>query len=257
LRRRLHAWLARHGVSSGEAGSVVLAVSEACNNAIEHAYRDNGAGPIRVSVSGAEPGTLRVVVEDEGAWRDPVPSNERGRGIVLMERLMHSADVQTGLHGTRVALERRVQVANEDAAPEYASTGPGQPVSVDYSTLVQSGPPNPAVSEAPFELRSSRTGDVVVVTVSGEIDLATAPEVARALESGDDASRVVVDLSEVTFLDSSALNALVHGQRELARQNVAFRVVSPADRAVRNVFDITHLTQPLSVVDSLDEALRS
>ena len=114
----------------------------------------------------------------------------------------------------------------------------------------------PAVSDTPFELRSSRVGDAVILTIVGEIDMETAPEVARAIDGGHDgAQRVVVDLTEVTFLDSSALNALVHSQRDLAEHDIAFRIVSPSDHAVRNVFDITHLTRPLSVVESLGDAL--
>jgi anti-sigma B factor antagonist len=112
------------------------------------------------------------------------------------------------------------------------------------------------VSDTPFDLRSSRVGDAVVVAIVGEIDMATAPEVAQAIDGGPDgARRVVVDLTEVTFLDSSALNAFVHAQRDLAERDVAFRIVSPSDLALRSVFEITHLTGPLSVVDSLDEAL--
>jgi anti-anti-sigma factor len=96
----------------------------------------------------------------------------------------------------------------------------------------------------------------VIVTVAGEIDMATAPELAQAFDAVSDAAdRVVVDLAGVTFLDSSALNALVHGQRTLAEREVAFRVVSPADQAVRKVFEITQLAGPLGVVESLADAL--
>jgi anti-anti-sigma factor len=112
------------------------------------------------------------------------------------------------------------------------------------------------VSDAPFQLRSSRVGDALVVAIVGEIDMATAPEVTREISGGHDgARRVIVDLSKVTFLDSSALNAFVHSQRSLAEDDIGFRIVSPSDQAVRSVFEITHLTAPLSVVDSLDEAL--
>jgi anti-anti-sigma factor len=112
------------------------------------------------------------------------------------------------------------------------------------------------MTNTPFELRSTRIGDAAIVTIVGEIDMATAPEVSSAIDSGyRDAGRVVVDLSEVTFLDSSALNAFVQSQQDLALRDVAFRIVSPADQAVRNVFEITRLTEPLSVVGSLDEAL--
>jgi anti-anti-sigma factor len=111
------------------------------------------------------------------------------------------------------------------------------------------------MTDTPFELRSTRIGDAVVVAIDGEIDMANAPEVSAAINGGLGVSRVVIDLSEVTFLDSSALNAFVQAQQELAQHNVEFRIVSPADQAVRNVFEITRLTEPLSVVDSLDEAL--
>jgi anti-anti-sigma factor len=112
------------------------------------------------------------------------------------------------------------------------------------------------MTDTPFELRSTRVGDAVVVAIVGEIDMATAPEVTRAIEAGfRGVARVIVDLSDVTFLDSSALNAFVQSQQELAQHDVAFRIVSPADHAVRNVFEITRLTEPLSVVDSLEQAL--
>ena len=123
MRRRLRAWLAHRSVDSDEAAGVVLAVSEACNNAIEHAYRDNGGGPVKVSSGAAEGGVLRILVEDHGTWRDDAPSDDRGRGIKLMEQLMHSTDIQTGLHGTRVTLERRVRV-EPSPGPEPCTRAP-------------------------------------------------------------------------------------------------------------------------------------
>jgi anti-sigma regulatory factor (Ser/Thr protein kinase)/GAF domain-containing protein len=123
MRLRLGAWLAKRGIDSGQAHDLVLAVSEACNNAIEHAYRDNGDGPVKVSLVRAEGGTLRIVVEDHGTWKDDPPSTDRGRGIELMEHLMHSTDIQTGLNGTRVTLEWRFPVESS-VEPEYAPATP-------------------------------------------------------------------------------------------------------------------------------------
>ena len=114
------------------------------------------------------------------------------------------------------------------------------------------------MNEPTFELRALQLNETLVVEVVGEADMATAPELAQALDAAavnDSVRRVVVDLTGVTFLDSSALNALVHGQRGLAAREIAFRVVSPADQVVRRVFEITQLVGPLSVVDSLDDAL--
>jgi anti-anti-sigma factor len=109
-----------------------------------------------------------------------------------------------------------------------------------------------------FGVDLSLRGKRLVASVAGEIDLATAPALVEAIESGlskDRLTRVVVDLSEVAFLDSSGLNALVTLEKELGERGVELRLVSPADRVVRQVFEITCLTEILHVVESLDEAL--
>ncbi len=86
--------------------------------------------------------------------------------------------------------------------------------------------------------------------------MATAPGLTQAIGATPDATeRVVVDLSEVSFLDSSGLNALVRGQRGLAKREVGFRIVSPADQVVRRVFEITQLEAQLGVVETLADAL--
>jgi anti-anti-sigma factor len=106
-----------------------------------------------------------------------------------------------------------------------------------------------------FELHATILNEKLVLEVLGDVDMATAPELEASIISVDDSvRRVIVDLTEVTFLDSSALNALVRSQRELAQRDVVFRVVSPADQAIRRVFEITQLTGPLGVVDSRAEA---
>jgi anti-sigma regulatory factor (Ser/Thr protein kinase) len=119
LRRRLRMWLGRHGVVGDELAEVVLAVSEACNNAIEHAYTDR-EGTLRVRIV-ADGRLLRIVVEDQGRWRDARPGDERGRGILLMRNLMHSAKIETGPAGTQVRLERRRGGRGSDS--ELAPTG--------------------------------------------------------------------------------------------------------------------------------------
>ncbi len=125
MRRRLDAWLVGRGLEHDDVVDVVLAVSEACNNAIEHAYRDNGSGPVDITVT-KDVETLRVVVEDRGVWREQTRSDERGRGLMLIEQLMDAMNVETGLHGTRIAFERRV--------------GKARPLGEDYASATQSTP---------------------------------------------------------------------------------------------------------------------
>jgi anti-sigma B factor antagonist len=88
------------------------------------------------------------------------------------------------------------------------------------------------------------------VEVVGEVDMTTAPELSQAIErTPDGTDLVVIDLSEVSFLDSTGLNALVQGRRTLAERDVALTVVVPPEGAIRRVFEITRLTEPLTVID--------
>ena len=96
----------------------------------------------------------------------------------------------------------------------------------------------------------------VVLTVSGELDVAASPgfseklnEVIR-LKPGD----VVVDLSRVSFVDSTGLAVLLNALRRLTRARRRMAVVIGAG-AVRRAFDITRLHWTFDVFDDVDEAL--
>jgi anti-sigma B factor antagonist len=103
----------------------------------------------------------------------------------------------------------------------------------------------------PFAVRSTSTGSTQLVEVVGEVDMTTASELSQAIErTPDGTDLVVIDLSDVSFLDSSGLNALVQGRRTLAERDVAMTVVVPPESAIRRVFEITHLTEPLTVIDA-------
>ncbi|HEY7346244.1 MAG TPA: SpoIIE family protein phosphatase [Gaiella sp.] len=104
LRRRLRSWMLLRGIEQDEREAAVLAVSEACNNAIEHAYRER-TGVVRIHVS-HDADALRISIEDDGVWRDPEPREERGNGLVLMKSFMDSAVVSRTRRGTRIELER-------------------------------------------------------------------------------------------------------------------------------------------------------
>jgi anti-anti-sigma factor len=111
-------------------------------------------------------------------------------------------------------------------------------------------------SDTTFAILPSSAGSAAVLTVAGEVDMTTAPELLRSMELvSDQTERVVVDLSAVTFLDSSGLNALLSGRRALDGRGIGLRVVTPEDNPVRRVFEITQLTESLSVVASLSAAL--
>jgi anti-anti-sigma factor len=81
--------------------------------------------------------------------------------------------------------------------------------------------------------------------VHGELDIATAPELRRLLEGLRLRHHaVVLDLAEVTFIDSTGLSALMDAWSESARNGWAFSI-RRASPAVRRVVELTGLEQVL------------
>jgi serine phosphatase RsbU (regulator of sigma subunit)/anti-sigma regulatory factor (Ser/Thr protein kinase) len=104
LRRRLRIWLELRGLAEDECDDALLAVSEACSNAIEHAYLQD-PGPIHLLLEHRE-GTLAIRVRDRGRWHPSSPSFERGRGIPLMRAVMDMTTIEHDERGTSVTLSR-------------------------------------------------------------------------------------------------------------------------------------------------------
>jgi anti-anti-sigma factor len=95
-----------------------------------------------------------------------------------------------------------------------------------------------------------------VVRVEGELDLATAPELASALEALDSGTGpVIVDLTEVGFVDSSGLSTLLQARQRLAGASGApeLRLVVTRPSILR-VLDVTGLADVFAVFDSVDRA---
>lgn len=112
----------------------------------------------------------------------------------------------------------------------------------------------PASGELELRVRRPRPGQTVL-EVSGELDMATAPQLARALdELGSAADRVLlVDLAGVGFLGSSGLAVLVNLHRELEPGRL-LRIVAPSREAYR-AFAVTGLAGELPLYRSYEEAL--
>jgi serine phosphatase RsbU (regulator of sigma subunit)/anti-sigma regulatory factor (Ser/Thr protein kinase) len=109
LRRVLGRWLGEAGAGPAELEDISLACSEACANAIEHAY---GPGPASIEVTSelSPDGEAVISVRDFGRWRPP-RGEHRGRGMRLMEGLMDIVRVDPGDGGTTVTLRRRLDGA--------------------------------------------------------------------------------------------------------------------------------------------------
>jgi stage II sporulation protein AA (anti-sigma F factor antagonist) len=104
----------------------------------------------------------------------------------------------------------------------------------------------------------SRPADgVVLVALGGEVDILSVGDLKRCvadLESSMPA-HVVFDLSGLSFIDSSGINALVQSVRAIELEGGTGVLAAPSVEA-RRVFEIIGLAQVVSVVQSLDAALR-
>jgi anti-sigma B factor antagonist len=121
--------------------------------------------------------------------------------------------------------------------------------------------PHPAVNQPPgasFQIVvSSGEGDVRIVGLSGELDFEEAPHFGRVLDElrADGAREVIVDLSELTFIDSSGISALVSAARAASAEAGTLIVASPT-APVKRVFDIVNLSELLPIEDGLEGALQ-
>jgi anti-sigma B factor antagonist len=95
-----------------------------------------------------------------------------------------------------------------------------------------------------------------VVAPCGEVDALTAPQLGRRLLglAEDGKTRVVVDLSNVTFLDSTGIGVLVNALRHLRMRKGALVLVCPTERILRP-FQITGLVGHLRIFGSREQAL--
>ncbi len=94
-----------------------------------------------------------------------------------------------------------------------------------------------------------------VIEVSGEVDLATAPDIYhRVCALAEVEPVVVLDMSRVTFVDSSGLGTLVMADKRLKDALGELRIVI-THPSVQRVFDMTDLYEILSIFGSVTEAL--
>ena len=98
-------------------------------------------------------------------------------------------------------------------------------------------------------------GGACVVKLGGELDLYNAPQVRDALREAcsDSPQRVVVDLSEVEFIDSTALGVLIEARTRIDNRR-AFLLAAPG-LETRRALEISGLDRHFAVHDSVSDAL--
>ena len=109
---------------------------------------------------------------------------------------------------------------------------------------------------AEISIEIQTTSDVPVVRISGELDIDQAVRVREQLDKVIDAGtvRFVIDLSDVSYIDSTGLGMLVAVYKRLVTEQ-GFYVLTVPRVSQRKVFEITGLSTVLIIMESLEDAL--
>lgn len=125
------------------------------------------------------------------------------------------------------------------------------------SAVPEPSSPNKTVLPGELRIDSARQENTVVLTLTGEIDTATAPQLLSAADVAlaSSPANLVLDLEGLSFLASAGLTAMVLIQRQAAPE-VGLQVVASTRTTLRPM-QITELDKQLSIFASLEEAFKA
>lgn len=112
-RDRTQLWLEGHRWPPDRTEELVLAISEAVSNSVEHGYLvphesldHPGIVRLRGHIATADSGERRAVftISDDGSWKTPQDDPERGMGLLIMRACADNLDITGTVDGTRVEL---------------------------------------------------------------------------------------------------------------------------------------------------------
>jgi anti-anti-sigma factor len=106
-------------------------------------------------------------------------------------------------------------------------------------------------------VEGEQQGTLCLVRVHGEIDLSNAHEVSSAIgiAMGQEAQGLVVDLSDITYLDSAGVALLLRLAERLRARRRQLHLVVPRGSPVRRVLDFTGLPRVIPLEARLEDAL--
>ncbi|WP_410644335.1 SpoIIE family protein phosphatase [Amycolatopsis sp. lyj-346] len=219
LRADAAAWASQAGLPGELRQDLSLALGEAVANSVEHA----SANAVTYSVTRTADGGLDVVVHDDGTWRpEPADNSHRGRGIAIITALAEEIAIGHDDLGTTV----RFRMATEaGSAPEAVVTVPEG-----------ANPANVSVDD---------TGpEVLIVKVTGDLDLATIDEVRPAVLHRVEATasrEAIVDLTGLRYLSSCGVALLLDAAALTKRRGATLTVRAAAGSAPLRILELAGL----------------
>jgi anti-sigma B factor antagonist len=110
-------------------------------------------------------------------------------------------------------------------------------------------------SSESLQIEITRESSILLIKLLGEVDMRSSPELRNAITSEweQPCPRLIIDLSSVSYVDSSGVGTLVEAKRHVERTDGRLILVNLQPR-VRSVFEISHLVQFFTICQSVDEA---
>lgn len=94
-----------------------------------------------------------------------------------------------------------------------------------------------------------------IILLQGEVDLHSVPKVQSAIEQGSREVKVVaLDVTQVEFMDSTALSTLMRAKESLKQHDISLRLISPSP-AVERIFEVTGFSNFFEIYPSTEAAI--
>jgi anti-anti-sigma factor len=106
------------------------------------------------------------------------------------------------------------------------------------------------------EISKSVEDNIMVLEIKGEVDAYTSQDLNKTLADvlGDGYHQIVVEVSQMTFISSAGIRALLYAQREAVQLGGEVRLVGPTDQ-VRRIFEIAGFFELFQITDDLEESV--
>jgi anti-anti-sigma factor len=112
-------------------------------------------------------------------------------------------------------------------------------------------------SMTPGELRLDVDGHALIARLSGEIDLSNAEQLGKRIAAATppESVGVVLDLSDVTYLDSFGVHVIFGLRQVLAERGRALALVVPPDSPALAALQIANVSEGIEITEAVEEAL--
>ncbi|CAE7759395.1 unnamed protein product [Symbiodinium sp. CCMP2592] len=239
----------RVGFGDMECSKIALALDEAMCNVIRHGYNKETNRPIWLTIYPQKPdadsfGGIEIIIEDEAKQINP--DNIVGRDL---------EDIRPGGLGVHIMRE----VMDEVVFEKRESKGMRLRMSKSDDLCrqwIEQRRDMMAASDNDFVRIENPADGVTVLVPTADIDMSRSPDLRSSIkgELKPGLERMIIDLSEVQYMDSSGLATLVEAMRLAKKEAVGLHLASMTDK-VRAIFEIARLDAFFSIKDTRQDAL--